>query len=114
MKNKSFILLHFALLIYAGTTFFSKLASLQDGINLTYLLFVGGQVFCLGVYAILWQMVLKNTPLTIAYANKGIVLIYGALIGLFFFNEKITLTNIVGMLVIIIGIIIMAKGEAHE
>lgn len=115
MKNKkTFILLHLALLIYAGTSFFSKLASLENGITFNFLLYMGLELFCLGIYAVLWQFALKETSLTVAYANKGIVMIYAALIGLFFFNEKISLTNIIGMIIIILGIVVMAKGEAHE
>ena len=115
MKNKkTFILLQIALIIFASCSIFSKLASNETGLTFNYLFFMGCQLFALAVYAVLWQFVLKDMPLTIAYANKGIVLIYSALIGLLMFNEPISLTNILGMAIIIVGIIIMAKGETHN
>lgn len=114
MNKKSFILLHIALLIYAATNVFAKMASFESGLTFNYILFVGLQLMCLGIYAVLWQFVLKDMSLTVAYANKGIVIIYGALIGLLLFNESISIKNVVGMLVIIAGIIIMAKGETNE
>ena len=115
MKNKkAFIILQIALLIFASCSIFSKLASNETGLTFNYLLFMGLQLFTLAVYAVLWQIVLKDMPLTIAYANKGIVLIYGALIGLLMFKEPVSLTNIIGMAIIIIGIIIMARGETHN
>ena len=62
------------------------------------------------IYAILWQQMLKKFPLTIAYASKATTIIWGMLIGYFIFKEKVTMFNIIGAVIVIIGIIIMVLG----
>ena len=52
--------------------------------------------------------------LTFAYANKGITLIWGTLIGFFLFHESVSFNNILGIIVILIGIVIMIIGEKNH
>lgn len=114
-KIKYYLLLHFSLLIYSAGNIASKLASNQDFFTFKFILHLCLLLFSLVVYAILWQQVLKGLDLTIAYANKGITILWGVLISVFIFHEKVTLTNIIGALIIIAGVMIMVVGEnKHE
>lgn len=110
MKEKAkgivwrFGLLYTAFLIYSGTTVFSKMAALQDGFTVKFLFFVGMEIVCLGIYAIIWQQVLKNMSLITAMSNKGVVVIFGLLWSVFLFHETVTLYNLLGAVMIIFGI----------
>ena len=66
-------------------------------------------VTMLGVYAVIWQQVLKRIELTTAYMFKGISLIFVLMFSALIFNETITVWNVVGAGLIIGGIVLFAK-----
>ena len=69
----------------------------------------------LGVYAILWQQVIKRLELSVAYANKAVTLIWAMVWGKLIFDERITLSKMAGILLVIAGIVILNSGkEARE
>ena len=70
--------------------------------NTLIFLFCG--ILLLGIYAIFWQIILKKTTLSVAYLNKATVLFWGMLWAVIIFNEKISFFNIVGTIIIFIGI----------
>lgn len=107
VKLKDFLLLHIVLLIYSGVALLSKTAASQTGGK--FILCYGAVLVCLGIYAILWQFVLKRFPLTTAFANKAIVVVWGIVWGWIFFGEQITWQKIVGAVVIIAGIVIVVR-----
>ncbi|MEG2929507.1 MAG: EamA family transporter [Oscillospiraceae bacterium] len=114
VKIKDFILLHMVFLIYTANTTFSKLASGEPLLSPKWILFYGGVLAILFVYAILWQQVLKRMPLTVAYANKSITVIWGIIIGRLFFKETITWNMVVGAAIIIFGIYLVVTGEEEQ
>lgn len=90
--------------IYAGSSFFSKSAAMYPFMSTGYLLNVCGLVLVLGVYAILWQQIIKRIPLSTAFMFKGTTLLFALLISFFIFGEPVTWMNGVGALFIIGGI----------
>lgn len=64
-------------------------------------------------YAIIWQQILKRMPLTVAYANKPVTLIWGIIWGALIFGEKITVNMLIGAAVIFAGIYLVT-GETEE
>ena len=84
------------------------MASMYEFLSVHYILYFGMTVFVMGVYAMLWQEVLKLTPLNIAYLYKssgiGISLMYAYII----FGEKITIHNILGCVMIVVGIMLLS------
>ena len=58
----NYLFLHIVLIIYSLTSVLSKSAAGQTGI--TFVLLYGAVLFCLMLYAVLWQGVLKKFPLT--------------------------------------------------
>ena len=101
---KPLLLLHAIMLLYSVSTICSKLAAGETLLSIRFILLYSGLLFILFVYAILWQQVLKKMPLTTAYANKAVVIIWGLVWGSLFFGEQITVQKILGSLVIIIGV----------
>ena len=67
----------------------------------------------LGVYAVIWQLLIRNAQIAVIYANKSSYLLWAQLAAVFFFGEHITLTNILGIMVIFGGIL-LANGGMHE
>ena len=96
-------------LIYACTSIFTKMASRQETLSWAYLLWIAGAVGVMGLYAILWQQVIKRMEISTAYMFKGTSLIFGLLFACLLFGEHITVTNIIGAIIIIFGIALYSK-----
>ena len=106
------LFLCFAVAIYSTSGIFSKLASGCDFLSLSYLVCLGGVIFVLGIYAVLWQIALKRVPLNQAYLFRSLGLVYGLCIAHFFFNEKITIQNIAGCSLVLTGmLLLLARSE---
>ena len=96
-------------MLYACVGICTKMAAMQATGSWPYLLWFGGAVAIIGAYAILWQQVLKRIELSTAYMFKGTTLIFTMLIAALLFGEIITLPNILGSVIIIIGIVLLAR-----
>lgn len=103
-KIKNFIYLHILLLVFSFCSVFSKLAGTADFLSLKFCLFYGLSILILGVYAIFWQQILKKFSLTTAFINKSITIIWGILWGKIFFNETITITMLIGAVIVAVGV----------
>ena len=96
-------------LIYACTSIFTKQASESDFLSVKYILLLSGAVVVLGIYALLWQQVIKRIPISDAYMFRGTAIIFTMLIAGLLFGETISITNIIGSFIIISGIALFAK-----
>ena len=96
-------------LVYACTSICTKMASRQEMLSWPYLLWIGGAIGVIGVYALLWQQVITRMPLSTAYMFKGTSLIFVLLFSVLLFGEGITLNNVIGAVIIIIGIVLFSK-----
>lgn len=96
-------------IIYACTAIFTKMASRYGFLSWNYMLWVIGAVLVMGIYAFLWQQVIKRIPLSTAYMFKGTSLIFVLLLSALLFGEQITISNILGSVIIISGIALFAK-----
>ena len=85
------------------------MASLQPTGSWPYLLWFCGAVAIIGIYALLWQQVLRRIELSTAYMFKGTTLIFTMLIAALLFGEIITVPNIIGSVIIILGIVLLAR-----
>lgn len=112
-RIKDFIFIHILFLWYSFVGVFSKNAAMQPFLSWDYLKWYAGVVFVMGVYALLWQQALKKMPLTIAYANKAIVTVWGVLWGVLFWSEKLTLGRAIGTVIIFVGIVLVVQGEEN-
>lgn len=96
-------------LVYACTSIFTKMASRQEILSWPYLLWIAGAVGVMGVYALLWQQVIRRMPISTAYMFKGTSLIFVLLFSALLFGEGITTNNLIGSAIIIAGIVLYAK-----
>lgn len=117
-KVKNFIFLHLIIFLYSLSSLCSKFASRMEFFSFQWCALYALLIFILGVYAILWQQLLKVMPLNLAYANKAVTLLWGMLFGVLVFKETISLTNILGGLIVLAGVIVMVtdrkKTESAE
>ena len=63
-------------ILYACTGICTKMASQQQMLSVPYILWFGGAVAVIGVYAILWQQLLRRIELSTAFMFKGSTLIF--------------------------------------
>ena len=105
----SYFILVGAFLVYSFTPIFSKGASAQEFLSLGYLWRLGCAVLILGIYAVLWQQIIKRMPVSDAYMFKGCSIIFILLLSHLIFGEAITLNNGIGAALIIGGMALSAK-----
>lgn len=106
--NKSAIVLialHVLLLFYSLSGIFSKNAAYQPFLSVPFVLLYGGMLAVLFIYAIGWQQIIKRLPLTAAFANKAITVVWGMVWGVLFFGEQINIQMIIGAALVIAGIV---------
>ena len=96
-------------MLYACVGICTKMAAMQEAFSWPYLLWFGGAVGLIGVYAVLWQQVLRRIELGTAYMFKGTTLIFTMFIAALLFGETITIPNIVGSVIIVTGITLLAR-----
>ena len=96
LSMSSLLLLVGAFLIYSCTGIFTKLASMQETLV----------ILTMGVYAILWQLILKRVDLAKAYLFKSLTVIFALFFAWSIFGEDITFKNMLGCAFIVSGIII--------
>lgn len=58
-------------------------------------------------YAVFWQQLLKKLPLSQAYMNKAIGIVWGLILGYLVFDEKITGFMLLGSALIVYGLILV-------
>ena len=100
------IILHLLLAVYSISGILSKMAAKTDFLGIDFCLYYCGILILLGVYAIVWQQIIKELPLTVAFANRAVTVIWGVIWGALFFSETITIGQLFGILLIIVGIIL--------
>ena len=114
IQLKDILMLQAVFFIYSLNSVVANFASKQE-FGLSFFLLYGLEVAILGIYAILWQQIIKRLELSIAYANKAVVLIWAMVFGALIFKEQITVTKVAGILLVIAGIVILnSKKEGEE
>ena len=106
-KLKDIFILQIVIAIYTLSTVCAKFASGQEFMSFQFILYYGIEMMILGVYAIIWQQLLKKFDVSIAYANKAMGLLWSIVWAILIFNDTITIKNVIGVLIVIIGTIIV-------
>lgn len=113
-RIKTLFALHMLLMVYSTSGILSKLAAGVDFLSIEFCLYYGGVLLLLGGYAIGWQQILKRLPLTTAFSNKAVTIVWGIVWGALFFFEPITLPKAVGALLIIAGVVLFSHADGQE
>ena len=90
------------------------MAGLYPVISTKYIFYFGSAVAIMGIYAILWQILLEYMPLTTAYLRKGISYIFAYLWAFLIFDEHISVMQWIGTAIILGGMVVTQLGENKE
>lgn len=109
------------MLMYVNFLFFSltnvaaRYAGFFELISLPALSLYALSFGLLGMYAILWQQVLKQMPLSHAYLAKAVTIPLGLFWGWSLFGEALTPTRLVGAGIVLVGVLVLssAEGSTH-
>ena len=104
---KDILLLQAIIIIYTLSGVAAKFASGNEFFSFNFILFYGLEILVLGIYAILWQQIIKKFDLSVAYANRSIALLWSLVWAVVFFREDIKVQNIIGVAIVIIGTMIV-------
>ena len=111
-------LLHFGVLLFSFTSVFAKMAANAynaGGItDLKFLILCAVMILNCMVYAVFWQIVIKDIDLHVAYANRSVYLIWSQIWAVWFFAESLTLKNIVGLAIVLTGVIMVTMNIDYE
>jgi len=108
---KEYILLHIVILGYSVSGVLGKLASAQRFPSIRFLALYGGSLACLGLYAFVWQQIIKRLPLTTAFANKAVTVVWGMVWGVLIFREPVTMGQLMGVILVVVGVVLFAKAD---
>lgn len=113
-KLKIIFFLNMMLMIYSMSGICSKKAAGVPFLSVQFCFYYGMIIFLLGFYAVGWQQIIKRLPLTTAFANKAVTVVWGIIWGVIFFNEAITIGKIVGAVFVIAGVVIYAYADQGD
>lgn len=108
------IVLHISLLIYSSVYVFSKKLVIMNSFSLEWYLHSLKILLAMGVYATVWQQIIKKLPLTVAYSNKAVVVVWGMIWGVLFFGEAITAGKLAGAALVILGTILYTYSDLRN
>ena len=112
---KMVLLIQAMVFLYSLTSMLSKVASnamAEYGFwSWQYILLFGSMIAVLGIYAVLWQQVLKKVDLITAYVHKSTTLIWSLLWATALFRETVRWNNVLGIIIIVIGIVLVTKDD---
>ena len=114
----AWILLLVNLALIAGQTGLGKQASLHQqamtvaGVATNH--WYWATMFCLGMQALVWPMVLKRAPLGFAYGFNSLSYVNTLLLSRFVFHEHVSVRNVVGAGLIMGGVVLWARGQGER
>lgn len=110
---KQIILLQAIIIIYTVSGIMAKFASSGETLE-KIILFFGLDLLFLGIYAICWQQMIKIFPLSVAYANRAMALLWSAIWAKIIFGEQIGLKQILGIALVVVGTLIINTEKQEE
>ena len=119
-KLKIIFILHIVLMVYSFCGVCSKKAAGEEFLSFRFCMYYGIMILIMGLYAVIWQQIIKRLPLTMAFANKAVTVVWGLIWGAVVFGEEITLGKVIGVIMVILGMVIFSlsdekdKGKAGE
>ncbi len=113
-KIKVLFGLHMMLMIYSMSGIFSKMAGQQSFLSFQFCLYYGIIILLLGFYAIGWQQVIKRIPLTMAFANKAVTVVWGIVWGVLVFHESLSPVKIIGAVIVVAGVVLFAISDGEK
>jgi len=127
LTMKTFIQLHILMVVFAINSLFSRLAASRldrlEGIDFSdpnlwnFLIYLGLSFAFLGIYAIFFQQILKKVKLTVAFANRAIVIVWVLLLNMVLpipelGEASLSWGKFAGFALILLGIFLITKEDS--
>lgn len=100
---KDILVLQIVIAIYTLSTVMAKQASGQPLFSVGFFGFYGAELLILGIYALLWQQMIKKFELSVAYTNRAMALLWSLIWAVVIFKDNITVKNVIGVALVIAG-----------
>jgi multidrug transporter EmrE-like cation transporter len=113
-RGGALLALHVLLGIYSLSDVASKKASQTEFLSPGFIGFYLVVLALLAVYAIGWQQVIKRMPLSSAYANRAVTVVWGIFWGCAIFGEQMSAGKLVGAALIICGVVLFARVDRRD
>ncbi len=115
-KRRLYLAIHLFLMVYSASGIISKLAAGQTFLGPRFIFLYGIELLILAFYALGWQQFIKRMPLSVAYANKAVTVVWGCVWGILIFHERMTAGKMAGVLLVLCGVILygIADGKTGE
>lgn len=110
-RGKTLLALHALLVLFSFSGIASKLAAGYPFMSFGFIACYGAMVAVLGVYAIGWQQVIKRLPLTTAYANRAVTVVWGIVWGVLLFGESLNAYKVLGGAIVLAGVALFATAN---
>lgn len=110
---KQIFLLQAIIIIYTISSIMAKFASAGETLE-KMILFFGLDLLFLGIYAVCWQQMIKIFPLSVAYANRAMALLWSAVWAKIIFGEQISLKQMGGIVLVILGTMVINTEKQEE
>ncbi len=99
-------------IVYTLSSIFARLSKPYPVMSKEFLFFMFLDLLSLGVYAIIWQQIIKRFDLSVAYANRATAIFWSMIWAALLFKETITIKNLLGVAVIFAGILLVNQDAA--
>lgn len=103
---KQIVLLQAIVVIYTVSGIMAKFSSAGETLE-KIILFFGLDLMFLGIYAICWQQMIKIFPLSVAYANRAMALLWSAVWAKIIFGEQIRVKQMLGIAFVVLGTLVI-------
>ena len=109
VKQKMWFLLLFAIFLNSFVSVFAKVAGRYELLSVQFCLYYGMSIMIMIVYAVCWQVALEKISLVSAYMVRGLTSVYIYIWSIIFFGEKMSVSEIVGAIFIVLGVLISQR-----
>ena len=113
-SGKLILALQACVLLFSISSVLMKLAAQQPRFSWPWILLYVGALAIIGVYALAWQQFLKRVPLTTAYANRAMTMLWSMVFGMLIFRERVTWNMFAGVAVIGVGVYFVITGDGRD
>ena len=111
MPLKMMVILQAAVCIYTLSGIAAKLASGYNFLSIGFIVCYGAEILILGVYAIIWQQIIKRVDISVVYTNRAVAIFWSMLWSILIFHETVTWKEILGVLLIFVGTFVVNMDE---
>ncbi len=111
---KNILVLQAVVIVYTLSSVVAKLATGEEVFSFAFFLFYGLEIVILGIYAILWQQMIKRFDLSVAYANRALAILWSAVWAVLLFRESLGIKQLIGIAFVVVGTVIVNTEPVKE